>query len=184
MATLMISPGVASAGYGGGSANDVWQVGLSFNCDSPTSPLCRDQYGNPQLGGYWGWAEFDAAPGQPADQRSGTGDGQFTGCGHSGAGGGGAGAGHLSQTITAWHEAPAGPNDFNTGGHVFWIDQITVTFTGHGTSQTFTSNPSDPNDPANGFLGDTGIPVEPGHYSFHPAPGVAGTMQVSYRPAS
>ena len=33
------------------------------------------------------------------------------------------------------------------------------------------------------FLGDTGIPVEPGHYSDHPAPGVSFNLQVSFRPA-
>ena len=38
-----------------------------------------------------------------------------------------------------------------------------------------------PNDPD--FLGDSGVPVEPGHYSDHPAPGVAFNLQVSFRPA-
>ena len=33
------------------------------------------------------------------------------------------------------------------------------------------------------FLGDSGIPVEPGHYSDHPAPGVAFNLQVSFRAA-
>ena len=39
-----------------------------------------------------------------------------------------------------------------------------------------------PNDPD--FLGDTGIPVEPGHYSFHAAAGVTVVLQVAYCPAS
>jgi hypothetical protein len=34
------------------------------------------------------------------------------------------------------------------------------------------------NDPE--FMGDTGIPAEPGHYAFHPAPGAAGIVQVTY----
>ena len=33
------------------------------------------------------------------------------------------------------------------------------------------------------FLGDTGIRIEPGHYSAHPAPGVSDNLQVSFRPA-
>ena len=37
------------------------------------------------------------------------------------------------------------------------------------------------NDPD--FLGDSGIPAEAGHYLFHPAPGTAGNIQVSFRPA-
>jgi hypothetical protein len=31
------------------------------------------------------------------------------------------------------------------------------------------------------FLGDTQVPVEPGHYSFHPAPGVSNTISVAFR---
>ena len=38
-----------------------------------------------------------------------------------------------------------------------------------------------PNNPD--FLGDSGIPAEPGHYSDHPVPGVSGNIQVSFRAA-
>jgi hypothetical protein len=38
-----------------------------------------------------------------------------------------------------------------------------------------------PNDPD--FLGDSGIPAAAGHYSFHPAPGVADMIQAAFRPA-
>jgi hypothetical protein len=42
-----------SAGaYGGGATHDTWQIGLSFNCDSPT--LCAGGQG-----GFWGWVELD-----------------------------------------------------------------------------------------------------------------------------
>jgi hypothetical protein len=37
------------------------------------------------------------------------------------------------------------------------------------------------NDPE--FLADSGIPAEPGHYAFHPVAGVAGEIQVAFRPA-
>ena len=154
----------SSAGaYGGGAGHDMWQVGLSFNCNNP------DFCGADNLGGFWGWVEFD---------RSGTstwGDGEFAGCGHS-IGGGGGGAGHVSVDITAWHIGPSTPDDPNyPNGHTFYVDSNVVTTTGHGTSQTIVNDPE--------FLGDSGIPVEPGHYAFHPAPGVSGSQQVAFRPA-
>src|SRR5215471_12850543 len=45
----------------------LWQVGLSFNCDNPS--VC----GATNLGGFWGWVEFDSG---------GLGDAELTGCGH------------------------------------------------------------------------------------------------------
>jgi hypothetical protein len=82
----------SASAYGGGATHDTWQVGISFNCDNPASPLCQGPQGEPELGGFWGWVEFD---------RSGTqtwGDAQLTGCGHTTGGGGpgSAGAGHES----------------------------------------------------------------------------------------
>ena len=74
---------VASASaYGGGATHDTWQVGLSFNCDNPSSPMCQGPQGEPELGGFWGWVEFDRA----GDQT--WGDAQLTGCGHTTGGGG------------------------------------------------------------------------------------------------
>ena len=174
VAALAVGFSSSAKAYGGGAAHDTWQVGLSFNCDSPTSAYCLDQNGQPSLGGFWGWFEFD---------RSGTqmwGDAQLTGCGHTTGGGGPglAGAGHLSLDITAWHLGSAQPQDPNPGGQEFYIDAYTVTFYGHGSPQTFTSQ----DEP--GFLGDSGVPAESGHYSFHPAPGVSGNVQVAYRAAN
>lgn len=68
-------------------------------------------------------------------------------------GGGGAGAGHESLDIFAAHI------DWNSG--TFVIDSA-----------------SDP-----GFEGDTGIPIAPGHYMDHPAPGITDVLQVAYRAA-
>ena len=103
---------VASASaYGGGATHDTWQVGLSFNCNNPSSPMCQGPQGEPELGGFWGWVEFDRA----GDQT--WGDAQLTGCGHTTGGGGpgSAGAGHESVDITSWHLGPAQPNDPNFG---------------------------------------------------------------------
>jgi hypothetical protein len=163
-ATALAAGFASSAGaYGGGSSHDTWPVGLSFNCDNPS--FCGND-----LGGFWGWVEFDRA----ADGSI-TGDAELTGCGHSvGGGGPGAGAGHLHLDITAAHIGPAGPDDPNPGGQVFFIDHNVATFTGRGGG-TVTDDPD--------FLGDSGIPVEPGHYSFHPAPAVAFMAQVSFRAA-
>ena len=68
---------------------------------------------------------------------------------------------------TSAHIGPAGPEDPNPGGQVFYIDANVV----NGVT----------NDPD--FLGDSGIPVEAGHYSFHPVAGVAFELQVAFRPA-
>ena len=57
-----------------------YQVGLSFNCNNTT-------YCGSQLGGFWGWAEFDS---------DNTADAQLTGCQHF-KGGGAAGAQHFSS---------------------------------------------------------------------------------------
>lgn len=156
---LMANPAQA---YGGGAGHDMWQIGLSFNCNN------KDYCGS-ELGGFWGWAEFDRAGSTTWA------DAQLAGCGHN-IGGGGGGAGHLSLDIQSWHLGPATPNDPNyPGGQTFYIDSNEVTFTGHGSSVTVDDDPE--------FLGDSGIPAEPGHYAFHPAPGIAGVVQVAYRSA-
>jgi hypothetical protein len=124
------------------------------------------------LGGFWGWVEFDRL-----SKGTITGDAEFAGCGHSvgGGGPGSAGAGHIRIDITAAHIGPPGPDDPPGVSAVFYVDHNVVTFIGHGGSQTVTDDPD--------FLGDTGIPVDPGNSSFHPAPGVADVITVSFRPA-
>ena len=165
-AAAALAAGFASSAgaYGGGASHDMWQVGLSFNCNNPS--FCGDE-----LGGFWGWAEFDRF-----SDGSITGDAEFAGCGHTtGSGGpGSAGAGHESVDITAAHIGPGGPDD-PPGVSVFYIDHNVVTGTFQGQKQTLVDDPE--------FLGDSGIVADAGHYSFHPAPGVAGVEQVAYRPA-
>ncbi len=167
-AALAVTMGFASSAgaYGGGSTHDTWQVGLSFNCNNAS--FCGED-----LGGFWGWVEFDRF----ADGTI-TGDADLAGCGHSvgGGGPGSAGAGHLHLDVTEAHIGPSQPDDPNyPEGHVFYIDHNVATFTGHGPPVTVTDDED--------FLGDSGIPAEPGHYSSHPAPGVAFVLQVAYRAA-
>jgi hypothetical protein len=164
-ATVVLAAGFASSAgaYGGGASHDMWQIGFSGNCNNPS--FCGDE-----LGGFWGWVEFDRF----ADGTI-TGDAQTAFCFHT-LSGGGAGAGHADVDITSAHIGPAQPGDPNyPGGQVFYVDHNVTTFTGHGAPPPITDAPD--------FLGDTGFPVEPGHYSFHPAAGVSFTIQVAFRPA-
>jgi hypothetical protein len=146
--------------YGGGADHDMWQVGLSFNCNNPD--FCGDE-----TGGFWGWAEFDRS----ADGTQTWGDAELTFCFHT-VGGGGAGAGHESVEIESWTIAPgsAGPQTFFVNG------EGTISFRGTTETEEFTNE-------------DTGIPAVPGHYStdeilgFEAPPGVALQIQVAFRPA-
>jgi hypothetical protein len=54
VAAAALAAGFASSAgaYGGGADHDMWQVGLSFNCNNPD--FCGDE-----TGGFWGWVEFD-----------------------------------------------------------------------------------------------------------------------------
>ena len=156
-AAALLAVGFASpaGAYGGGASHDTWQVGISGNCNNPS--FCGDE-----LGGFWGWIEFDRFANGTI-----TGDAQVTGCHHF-LGGGGGGAGHADIDIISAHIGPSQPDDPNfPGGQVFYVDHNVV----NGV-------PDDEN-----FLGDSGIPVEPGHYSAHPVPGVSGNIQVSFRAA-
>jgi len=163
-AAAALAGGLASSAnaYGGGAGHDTWQIGLSFNCTNPLSSFCQNpETGLPELGGFWGWVEFDRFANGTI-----TGDAQLTGCGHTTGGGGpgSAGAGHEDVDITAAHLVAAGPDDPNfgtPGAQVFYVDSA--------------SSPD--------LLGDSGIPAEAGHYSFHPAAGVAFDLQVAFRPA-
>jgi hypothetical protein len=146
--------------YGGGAAHDMWQVGISFNCNNPD--FC------PNLGGFWAWAEFDRS----ADGSETWGDVEGSGCFHTLGGGGGAGALHISVEIESWTIEPgsAGPQTFFANG------EETDSFRGNKTTFDITHF-------------DTGVPAVPGHYSavdvfgFDPPPGVAVQIQVAFRPA-
>jgi len=162
----VLAGGSPASAYGGGATHETWQAGLSFNCNNP------DYCGADGLGGFWGWFEFDRS----ADGSTTWGDAELAGCGHAGPGGGphSAGAGHISVEVTSWHLGAPGPDD-PPNVQMFYIDGNEVTYYSQGQKQTV-------DDDLN-FLGDSGVPATPGHYSFHPAPGVAGVIQVAYRPA-
>lgn len=51
-ATALAAGFASSAGaYGGGAGHDMWQAGVSFNCNNPS--FCGDE-----LGGFWGWGRI------------------------------------------------------------------------------------------------------------------------------
>src|SRR5439155_6847043 len=87
--------------------HDMWQVGISFNCNNP-------DFCGANLGGFWGWVEFDRS----ADGQQTWGDAELTGCFHSVGGGGFAGAAHMSIEVTSWTVAggSAGPQTFFASG--------------------------------------------------------------------
>jgi hypothetical protein len=165
MASLLVMTallfGTTATAYGGGADHDMWQVGISFNCNNPD--FCGHS-----LGGFWAWAEFDRS----ADGIQTWGDVEGAGCFHTVGGGGGAGAVHVSLEIESWTIEPgsAGPQTFFASG------EETDSFRGH--TQTFDVTHF-----------DTGVPAIPGHYSasdvfgFDPPPGIAIEIQVAFRPA-
>ncbi len=116
-ATALAAGLASSAGaYGGGASHDTWQIGISGNCNNPTSSFCQNpETGLPELGGFWGWVEFDRF----ADGRI-TGDEQVTGCGHGIGGAGSFGAEHADVDITSAHLVSAGPDDPNFGTPATW----------------------------------------------------------------
>src|SRR5512133_2925116 len=163
LALAALGATAAPAGaYGGGADHDMWQIGLSFNCNSPSLPLCQEM----GAGGFWGWAELDRS----ADGTQTWGDAEFAFCFHT-VGGGGAGGGHTSQEIESWTIAPgsAGPQTFYITG------ENTITDHGTKTTEPFTNE-------------DSGVSAVPGHYTTSDvfgfsAPGVAVQSQVAFRPA-
>jgi hypothetical protein len=152
-----------ASSYGGGADHDMWQVGMSFNCNN--ADFCADE-----LGGFWPWAEFDRS----ADGTQTWGDLEGAFCVHAVGSGGpdSAGAGHVSIEIESWTIEPgsAGPDTFFASG------EETDSFRGDSTTFDFTHE-------------DTGISAVPGHYStnevlgFDPPAGVAIQIQVAFRPA-
>jgi hypothetical protein len=156
-----IATAPAASAYGGGASHDMWQVGLSGNCNNPS--VCPPE----AMGGFWGWAEFD---------RAGTttwGDAKLAFCSHQvgGGGRGSAGAGHASIEIESWtiEAGSAGPQTFFASG------EETDSFAGHSVTFDFSHE-------------DTGIPATPGHYNTMDLlgfsfPGVAFQIQVAFRPA-
>jgi len=158
VAVLLVGFAAPAGAYGGGAGHDMWQIGVSFNCNNPS--FC-----GAELGGFWGWAEFD---GSVATQT--WGDAEFATCGH--VLGGGGGAGHISVEIESWTVAPgsAGPETFFASGEetdFFGSTKVTSDFTDLDT----------------GFPAVAGHFSTSEVLGFPAPPGVAIQIQVSFRSA-
>src|SRR5256886_10580052 len=120
-ATLAAGFASSAGAYGGGASHDTWQIGISGNCNNPASSFCQNpETGSPELGGFWGWVEFDRF----ADGTI-TGDEQVTGCEHGIGGAGSFGAEHADVDITSAHLVAAGPGDpdfWTPGAQGFFLD--------------------------------------------------------------
>lgn len=164
VAMLALPMGLALA-YGGGAGHEMWQLGLSFNCNNPS--LCTELG---EVGGFWGWAEFDRS----ADGQETWGDAELAECDHTIGGGGPgiAGAFHERIEVTSWTIEPG-----SAGPETFFVSGTETDFGPHGTKVTYGISHE-----------DTGIPAQPGHYSTtellgFSAPGIAVQVEVAYRPA-
>jgi hypothetical protein len=152
---LGLLPTVPAQAYGNLA---VYQTAFSFNCNNPA--VCGSQ----NLGGFWGWAEFDS---------DNTADAELVGCSHLQGGGPAAGAQHFEAEATGWFIALAADG---SGRLDFWVTGETDTFTGrHGGPPVSVTTPGPT---------DTGIPATPGHYNvtslfgFSAPPGFAIQIQV------
>lgn len=153
---VMVGAGSASA-YGGDGKMDVYQIGISFNCDNPS--FCGQN-----LGGFWGWGELDHNVSTGAN----TGDAQLTNCAH----GAFNSAAHTSVDVTDWWVAPG-----SAGPYTFFTDEVD-TITSRGQTQVVTLTDKDLGVPAvPGHYSTSQI------FGFTPPPGVHAQIQVSFKPA-
>jgi hypothetical protein len=182
--TLVLSSALAAFGIFAAAPSalaygntEQWQAGFSGTCSSnsvcPFGPV-------PARGatGFWGWCAFGGSDGSSAVGTTGkTADCQLTTYFGPGT------TFHVSFDITGWviqagsPFAPPGVPDFLiTGG--------TVELSGPGAASTGlpTGVPIPIPSPCPPMICDTGIPAVPGHFSFHPSPGVEFNIQVNKLP--
>jgi hypothetical protein len=153
----LIAGGVTTAlpagAYGNDGHLDVYQIGISFNCNNKA--FCESQ----GLGGFWGWAELDHNPATGAN----TGDAEFAFCAH----GTFNGAGHDSQNITNW---------YIKDGTFYGSGTDTTTFRGQTQVTPFTDMDFGvPAVPGHYNTADV--------FGITPPPGVSAQIQVAYKPA-
>jgi hypothetical protein len=149
-----------------------WQVGFSGTCSIHSSPIafCPGAVHT----GFWGWCAFGGT--LPGGKSGTIADCQVTSYF------GPASSFHVSYDVTGWVILPESP--FGVPGFPdFLITSGTIELSGPGAA----SNPfgfpvgipvAIPN-PCPPMVCDTGIPPIPGHYSFHPMPGVELNIQVN-----
>ena len=159
---------------GNGSMN-VWQAGFSYNCDvhssSVDSPCYNPDTQQVELGGFWGWAEFDQSGAVH------TGDVSAAGCGHL-----------LSSQYPGAH--PRGGAGSSRISITHWtIDSVTGDFviTDGTETDSVAGQPPVTYSISNEYF-DTGIPATPGHYSTQTlfgftVPAAAIQIQVSFKAA-
>jgi hypothetical protein len=149
IATLVVASSTTGAAAYGAADHPIAQVEISGNCDNPSYPFCANVVGT---GGIWLWIELDANH---------TGDVSGAECGHTvgGAGGpGGAGAGPIKGNVS-WFYSPT-PIGVNV------LDAIDPTDT-HGVTNWYVIVlPGGTQPPFS-------VPVQTGHYSWHPTSGVS-----------
>jgi hypothetical protein len=150
--------GGAAQAYGGDGKMDVYQIGVSFNCNNKS--VCSGE----GLGGFWGWAELDHDPATGDN----TGDAEFAFCTH----GDFNGAGHQSVEILNWWVAPGSAGD-NT---LFTNEEDTTTFRGQTQVETLYNQDSGVNL-VPGHQSTTDI------FGQQMPPGVVAQIQIAYKPA-
>jgi hypothetical protein len=149
MTGFAVQHSTASA-YGAADA-PLAQIEFSGNCNNPNFDFCSDVVGT---GGIWLWIEVD---------DGGIGDVAGAGCGHVVGGVGG----------------PGGAGAESIRGDITW----TLVDGGNVPAGAMLPGIVDPNDSY--YLVDIGggelfaFPQTPGHYSFHPAPGVTLQLQIA-----
>jgi hypothetical protein len=142
--------GVAAYGHADGP---IAQIEFSANCNNPDFFLCYPpELGGFGLGGVWLWIEIDGGTGAV----SGDADVAGSGCGHDRAGSGGAFS--IRGEFEWWWSATAEGADITFGTYSGGDGYYNVAL---GPGEAFS------------------FPVTIGHYSFHPAAGVAIETQVA-----
>ena len=173
LATLGILANASSAlAYG---SSDQWQAGFSGTCSSQSSCPFGPVPTNGSSG-FWGWCAFGGSNGDSTVGTTGTtADCQVTTYF------GPASSFHIDYNVTAWVIQPGSP--FSLGLPDFLFTSGTVTLAGPGAPPGVPLHVAIPfPNPCPPFICDSGIPAVPGHFSFHPSPGVELNIQVTNLP--
>ncbi len=167
-----------------------WQAGFSGTCNNPS--FCGF-FGFPPgfTGGFWGWCEFGGSNGASSPGTTGTsGDCQISVYVNP-PGQTATNPYHISQDVTSWLidtgslvcPSTSMPCFFITGGSLELTGPGSPGPTGVQIPLAAVCNLSNiPASLAGNPACDTGIPAIPGHFSFHPGPGLEFNLQVTHIP--